>query len=520
MPNASELIDNLHPLEIKTILSFKSVSEQYASEIAERAGLREDRLRTALEWLQLKEVLLVTDEITTEFVTLNEAGNIFAEKKILEMRILDIFKNKKEIPIMEIAKELGEEHKEVNIANANLKKENIVEIKKGGLVSVVSGADTSGFEKIQQLIEKVAELKTGEKKDFNEQSWQIIEQFSRKRGKSKGYFRKATNVNKKFALSETGKELLTLIINKGVTGEEVSQLTPEMLKDGSWKTTSFREYNIDQSFSRVVVGKKSPYRTFLDFVKRKLISLGFTEMKGPIVESEFWNMDALYMPQFHPARNIHDVYYVKHPEYCNEIKEPNYTNVGNVHTNGGNIGSKGWRYDFDKQRTKRMVLRSQGTALSARKLSELPDIPGKYFGMARCFRYDDVDRTHAPDFFQVEGIVLGDEINFRHLLGLLKLFAMEVAKTKEMMFVPAYFPFTEPSVEIHMKHKDLGWIELGGAGIFRPEVTKPQGIDVPVIAWGLGLDRMAMVALEIEDIRDLFSADLDMIRAKKVKQIM
>ncbi|MBU1487589.1 phenylalanine--tRNA ligase subunit alpha, partial [bacterium] len=133
------------------------------------------------------------------------------------------------------------------------------------------------------------------------------------------------------------------------------------------------------------------------------------------------------------------------------------------------------------------------------------------------FRYDAVDSTHAPDFFQVEGIVLGEEINFRHLLGLLKLFATEIARAEEMKFVPAYFPFTEPSVEVHMKHPSLGWMELGGAGIFRPEVTKPQGVDVPVIAWGLGLDRMAMVALGISDIRDLFSNDLEMIRAKRIK---
>jgi phenylalanyl-tRNA synthetase alpha chain len=137
--------------------------------------------------------------------------------------------------------------------------------------------------------------------------------------------------------------------------------------------------------------------------------------------------------------------------------------------------------------------------------------------MARCFRYDQVDATHACDFFQVEGIVLGEEINFRTLLGLLQLFAMEVARAREVKFLPAYFPFTEPSVELHVRHPKLGWMELGGAGLFRPEVTRPLGVEVPVIAWGLGLDRMAMVALEISDIRDLFSTDLDLIRTKRIK---
>ncbi len=144
-----------------------------------------------------------------------------------------------------------------------------------------------------------------------------------------------------------------------------------------------------------------------------------------------------------------------------------------------------------------------------------PKIPGKYFSIARCFRYDQVDATHAPDFFQVEGIVLGEGITFRTLLGLLRLFAGEVARAPEVKFLPAYFPYTEPSVELHVKHPKLGWMELGGAGLFRPEVTRPLGVSVPVIAWGLGLDRMAMMALGIRDIRDLFTPDLEQIRAQR-----
>jgi phenylalanyl-tRNA synthetase alpha chain len=234
-------------------------------------------------------------------------------------------------------------------------------------------------------------------------------------------------------------------------------------------------------------------------------------------------MDALYMPQFHPARDIHDVYFVKDPQYARSLPEPYLSQVAQTHQSGWKTGSVGWRYPFDALRARRLVLRSQGTAVSARTLAGQgvngePKIPGKYFSMARCFRYEQVDVTHACDFFQVEGIVLGEEIDFRTLLGLLQLFALEVAKAKEVKFLPAYFPFTEPSVELHVQHPRLGWMELGGAGLFRPEVTCPLGVEVPVIAWGLGLDRMAMVALEIADIRDLFSSDLDLIRTKRIKQ--
>jgi phenylalanyl-tRNA synthetase alpha chain len=288
-----------------------------------------------------------------------------------------------------------------------------------------------------------------------------------------------------------------------------------MLRDGSWRNHKFRAYNLQIPPPRSTGGRRHPYREFLDAVRRKLISFGFEEMRGPIVESEFWNNDALFMPQFHPARAIHDVYFVEGMPRAKELPEPAASNVAAAHESGGDTGSIGWRYGFDRDATRRLILRSQGTALSARQLGNLPRVPGKYFAIARCFRFDDVDATHAPDFFQIEGIVLGEEVHLRHLLGLMKLFGLEIARAEEMYFTPGYFPVTEPSVEAHMRHPKIGWMELGGGGIFRPEVTKPFGIDVPVIAWGLGLDRMAMVALGIDDIRDLFSPDLDFLRSRK-----
>jgi phenylalanyl-tRNA synthetase alpha chain len=181
------------------------------------------------------------------------------------------------------------------------------------------------------------------------------------------------------------------------------------------------------------------------------------------VESEFWNGDALFMPQFHAARDIHDVYYVKTPTHAKEIQQPYLDNVAAAHADGGNTGSRGWAYEFDRDFTRRLILRSQGTVLSAKQLHKAK-IPGKYFGIARCFRYDQVDATHGADFYQTEGIVLGDEVNLQTLLGLLKMFAEEVAGAEEVRYVPGYFPFTEPSIEVHIKHPVLGWFELGGRG--------------------------------------------------------
>jgi phenylalanyl-tRNA synthetase alpha chain len=287
-----------------------------------------------------------------------------------------------------------------------------------------------------------------------------------------------------------------------------------MLADGSWKRGAFRAYNIGVPPARLLPGRRNPYAAFLESVKDKLVSLGFEEFDGGIVETEFWNSDALFMPQFHSARDIHDVYYVKEPLKAKSIEEPYLSAVAAAHENGGRTQSRGWGYAFDREFTKRLILRSQGTVLSARALPKA-SVPGKYFGIARCFRYDRVDATHLSDFYQTEGIVLGNEVNLRTLLGFLKMFATEVAGASEVKYVPGYFPFTEPSVEVHIKHPVLGWFELGGAGIFRPEVTEPLGVSVPVLAWGLGIDRMALMALGIKDIRELFSFDIEDVRLRR-----
>jgi phenylalanyl-tRNA synthetase alpha chain len=116
----------------------------------------------------------------------------------------------------------------------------------------------------------------------------------------------------------------------------------------------------------------------------------------------------------------------------------------------------------------------------------------------------------------VEGIVIDESLSLRNLLGVLEIFAREIAGAEELRFYPDYYPFTEPSVQLSAKHPELGWIEFGGSGIFREELTRPLGIDVPVIAWGIGIDRLAMFKLGVQDIRYLFSSDLKWLREARV----
>ncbi|MBU1120623.1 phenylalanine--tRNA ligase subunit alpha, partial [Candidatus Micrarchaeota archaeon] len=143
-------------------------------------------------------------------------------------------------------------------------------------------------------------------------------------------------------------------------------------------------------------------------------------------------------------------------------------------------------------------------------------LPGKYFCIARCFRPDVVDASHLIEFNQLEGFVVDESMNFRHLLGLLKGFAEEITGAKKVEFIPDYYPFTEPSVQLNALHPEMGWIEFGGAGIFRPEITENLGIKGRALAWGIGADRLAMFKLGIKDVRELFTTNIDWLRKQKM----
>jgi len=513
---------SLHPLEVKLLGSFAAGTPDTLGALASRAGLDTAHARSAVERLREKGLVAVAREDTRTLVSLTDRGKHLAQHDLLALRIIDIATREKETSRETLARHpriTASDLEDIGSAIGELKRLGAITIAGGGAVvpTKSAAAATAPLQATHELIRKIADAGSIRLEDLDGADNERIQSLSRKRGKGRGVFSLREDRERWFVLTREGEALRAVAIERAREGDEISQVTPELLASGEWRARRFRPYDVTLRPRRVVVGSRHPYREFLDDVRRRLLSMGFAEMRGSLVETEFWNMDALFMPQFHSAREIHDVYFVKEPTHCRELPADVLSRVAEAHTNGGSTGSRGWGYTFDRNRTHRLVLRSQGTALSARWLGRAA-VPGKYFSIARCFRYDTVDATHAPDFFQIEGIVLEANITFRQLLGLLTLFAREFARAGEVRFVPAYFPFTEPSVEVHMRHPNprIGWTELGGAGIFRPEVTRPQGVEVPVIAWGLGLDRMAMVALGIDDIRDLFTPDLEMVRTTRL----
>jgi phenylalanyl-tRNA synthetase alpha chain len=303
-----------------------------------------------------------------------------------------------------------------------------------------------------------------------------------------------------------------------VVPQEITQLTSELIITGKWHTSKLQKYNIEAPVAKAYPGKKHPYLQFLDEVREKLVNLGFQEMTGTAVETSFFNFDALYVPQDHPAREDSDIYYLKDPQY-GEIGSHAQAveHVAETHENGWETGSIGWGYKYSLLAAQRLILRGHGTCLSARTLENKSfQVPSKHFSIARVYRPEITDKTHLSEFNQVEGIIIDENLTLKDLLGVLGKFAIEIAGADKVRFKPDYFPFTEPSVELSAFKEGYGWVEFGGSGIFRPEVTLPLGVKVPVIAWGLGVDRLFMMRAGIEDIRDIFSQDLDWLRKKQV----
>lgn len=508
-------IRNLHPLEIKLLRQVKAGQRISAQRLIDELGYNRGQCNQVFSWLVAKGLVEEVQRKKHLYYELTESGREQQKEGMPVQRIFTLLKTEGPLTLPQIASRLALEQAEVGSAYGMLAKLGCCVLDEQHRAKLVT-QDLPDTLKIGVQVVQKALLKALDADSLSEEELSFIEKNSKKRQAAGALFKVIEREEVEYQLTKAGVRVKGALVDAHLTGEELGQVTAQILANGTWKTVPFRPYNLQAPPARLIFGRRNAYGAYLQWVKDKLCALGFEEFDGPLVETEFWNGDALFMPQFHSARDIHDVYYVKHPSHAKVIEEPYLSQVAKTHEDGWTTGSRGWGYAFDHEFTRRQVLRSQGTVLSAKTLTHAK-IPGKYFGIVRCFRYDQVDATHGADFYQTEGIVLGENVNLKTLLGLLKMFAEEIAGAEEVSYVPGYFPFTEPSIEVHIKHPTLGWFELGGSGIFRPEVTKPLGVDVPVLAWGLGIDRMAMMHLGLNDIRELFTLDIESVRMRRGK---
>ncbi len=237
-----------------------------------------------------------------------------------------------------------------------------------------------------------------------------------------------------------------------------------------------------------VIGKEHPLTTVMKRVDEIFSAMGFSVAEGPEIEDEWHNFDALNIPATHPSRDMQDTFYLKQ---------------------------------------KGMLLRTHTSPVQIRTM-QTQKPPIAIIAPGRVFRSDALDASHSPVFHQVEGLMIDKNITFAHLKGVLTAFLQEMFEVESlnMRFDNSFFPFTEPSAEVHMGCifckgkgckvcKGSGWIEMGGAGMVDPAVFQAVGIDPEIytgFAFGMGIERIAMLKYDIPDMRYLYENDLRMLR--------
>ena len=228
---------------------------------------------------------------------------------------------------------------------------------------------------------------------------------------------------------------------------------------------------------RTIIGNKHPVSSTLNEIEKIFLNAGFLVEDGPEIEDEYHNFTALNIPENHPARAMHDTFY------------------------------------FNAQ----YLLRTHTSPIQIRSMEQY-GVPIRVIAPGKVYRRDS-DITHTPMFHQIEGLVIDKDINFTHLKGILHDFINTFFEDDmKLRFRPSYFPFTEPSAEVDLLSKDNQWLEILGCGMVHPKVLTNLGIDNEIFngyAFGMGVERLAMLKYGINDIRLFYENDLNFLNQFK-----
>ncbi len=400
------------------------------------------------------------------------------------------------LPMGELATAAGLDGQEVKVAIGWLKRKGWADIAQGKL-SLKGGVPAPGAD--EKILTDLVELGDGNIRASTFGS--LIE---------RGLVQKQERTIRNLALTESG-QALAATLDISADAREINQITPELI--AKWEemspeeraNVSLRPFDFDVAVAPRHSAKPHPLTQIMQEIRAIFLEMGFTEISGDYVESAFWNMDALFIPQDHPAREEHDTFYLENPASL-PVDAADAARVKNIHETGGDTGSTGWGGSWSPEVAAQGLLRTHTTNTTIRYLAENPTGPHKVFGLGRVFRNETMDSTHLPEFHQIEGIITEPGTSFNTLIGVAREFFTRIG-FEDVRFRPAYFPYTEPSMEVDVMYRGK-WMELGGSGVFRPEVTEPLGVKHPVIAWGFGLERLAMMRLGLKDIRQLYVSDL------------
>ncbi len=494
--------------ERKSLLAIERLGGKASvRQLMDESGLSDAAIMRAALTLQEKKLVKMEERKQT-IAKLNDEGKLYAEKLLPERRILEALYDKGgEALISNIPREVDVPSGAVPVALGWLvrKKWAVINQEKGTIaLTPYSQAQKPPQDADEKLLGLLAGRDTVILEELDKSLQQAVAILKR---------RKLIETREKsvyeLQLTREGWKL----IEKGLkVAEEITQLTPELIMTKKWRETKLRKFDVTAPGPVVYPGKIHPLQQIIQRAREIFLEMGFTEIRGPLVETAFWNFDALFQPQDHPAREMMDTFYLASPEAGKLPPKNTVKAVAKVHENGWITGSKGWSYKWDPKEAKRLVLRTHTTAETIKYLSRHKRPPIKVFSVDRVYRNEQLTYKNTAEFHQIEGIVVDKNVTLRDLMGTLKTFYTKFG-LKKIEFWPCYFPYTEPSAQAMVYHPKLKrWIELCGMGMFRPEVLAPMGIKCPVLAWGGGLERLAMIELGLNDIRLLYGNRLEWIR--------
>ncbi|MGA2130507.1 MAG: phenylalanine--tRNA ligase subunit alpha [Candidatus Pacearchaeota archaeon] len=503
MQDINKILESLSPIEQKIL---PHIEEKNVSEICKKSSLDKTSVIRALSYLKSKGIVnLITKEKKIVDVGIN--GALYRKKGLPERRLMQLLEEKRIMKIDEASKQSKLSEEEFKASLGVLKKKAFIELKNEKIFLTAKKEEISK-KSIEEIFLDSLPL---ELDSLSQEQLYALKSLEKRRNMLQISDEKTTQVE----ATEFGRKIMSL--SMGTNGKGfIEQITPEIIADDSkWHGKKFRRYDIAIPVPKLYGGKRHFVNQAIDYARGLWTEMGFKEMSGDIVVSSFWNFDALFTAQDHPVREMQDTFFIDKKtdlpdkKLVKEVKESHELGVS---------GSIGWGYKWDEEEAKKLVLRTHTTCLSSQTLAQLKekDLPAKFFAIGKCFRNETVDWSHGFEFNQTEGIVVDPRANMRHLLGYLKQFFKKMGFEK-VRFRPGYFPYTEPSVEIDVFHPERKvWLELGGAGIFRPEVVVPLlGKNIPVLAWGPGFDRIIMDYYKIKDLRDFYKNDINQLRKMK-----
>ena len=505
MENTPLHIEDLHPIEKKIISSFNSFSEISITDLVKLSTLTLDQIRRGLEWLKYKNIIEFNK--IPPFISLDEIGINAIEHGLPERRLVKAVRDGN-IALRTILEKGLLTQTEINIAISKAKSNkwlNISNSETEGLIfKLIDNFENASGEEL--LLNKIFSSKHLTERDLTNSELGFFKLLL-KRPK----FIRFKKDEEKVSLTELGKKIKTHLNLKNINDktllkkENTTSLASEHLIAGKWKTLTFRPIDVNAEVPMANPGRKHPLTDLINEIREAFTSLGFVEIDGKYIQSAFWNFDALFTPQDHAARDMQDTFYLSEkikPKIGNKnlIKQISDTHI------------KGWKNSWNIKIAKKPVLRTHTTPVTLKYLSETKPDEARIFTIGRVFRNEKVSYKHLVEFNQIEGVVTGKEITLRDLMGIQTEFYKKIG-IKKIKFWPTYFPYTEPSLQSMIFNNNLNkWIELFGMGILRPEVVQPLGIRNLVLAWGGGIERIAMLKYGISDVRELYNNKIGWLR--------